>query len=71
MIKISTLWRDISYRAILGTEISNSNIIIMADQSEVDQGKSEPKSIKLPGTVEIFSNLKNAKRFAIDIGKFK
>jgi len=31
--------------------------------------KSHPKSIKLPGTVEVFGNLKNAKRFAIDIGK--
>lgn len=30
--------------------------------------KSHPKSIKLPGTVEVFGNLKNAKRFAIDIG---
>jgi hypothetical protein len=30
--------------------------------------KSHPKSIKLPDTVEVFSNLKNAKRFAIDIG---
>jgi len=31
--------------------------------------KSHPTSIKLPGTVEVFGNLKNAKRFAIDIGK--
>jgi pantothenate kinase len=30
--------------------------------------KGNPKSIKLPETVEAFSNLKNAKRFAIDIG---
>jgi hypothetical protein len=30
--------------------------------------KSHPKSIKLPDTVEVFGNLKNAKRFAIDIG---
>jgi hypothetical protein len=31
--------------------------------------KNHPESIKLPGTVEVFGNLKNAKRFAIDIGK--
>lgn len=31
--------------------------------------KNEPKSIKLPDSVEMFGNLKNAKRFAIDIGK--
>jgi hypothetical protein len=31
--------------------------------------ESHPKSIKLPDTVEVFGNLKNAKRFAIDIGK--
>lgn len=30
--------------------------------------KNHPKSIKLPDTVEVFGNLKNAKRFAIDIG---
>ncbi|KAK7864512.1 hypothetical protein R5R35_003123 [Gryllus longicercus] len=30
--------------------------------------KSHPKSIKLPNTIEVFGNLKNAKRFAIDIG---
>ncbi|XP_049852310.1 4'-phosphopantetheine phosphatase isoform X1 [Schistocerca gregaria] len=34
---------------------------------EMDE-KSHPKSIKLPDTVEVFGNLKNAKRFAIDIG---
>lgn len=32
--------------------------------------KNEPKSIKLPDSIEMFGNLKNAKRFAIDIGKF-
>jgi hypothetical protein len=31
--------------------------------------QSHPKSIKLPDAVEVFGNLKNAKRFAIDIGK--
>lgn len=31
--------------------------------------QSHPKSIELPDTVEVFGNLKNAKRFAIDIGK--
>jgi hypothetical protein len=31
--------------------------------------KSHPKSIELPDTVRVFDNLKNAKRFAIDIGK--
>lgn len=30
--------------------------------------KNEPKSIKLPDSIEMFGNLKNAKRFAIDIG---
>ncbi|XP_063235013.1 4'-phosphopantetheine phosphatase isoform X2 [Bacillus rossius redtenbacheri] len=30
--------------------------------------KRHPKSIKLPDSVEVFRNLKNAKRFAIDIG---
>ncbi|XP_067014229.1 4'-phosphopantetheine phosphatase [Anabrus simplex] len=30
--------------------------------------KTHTKSIKLPDTVEVFGNLKNAKRFAIDIG---
>lgn len=39
--------------------------------AEVCESKQEPKSIKLPNTVEIFSNLKNAKRFAIDIGEFQ
>lgn len=34
----------------------------------MDTGR-HPKSIKLPDTVEVFGNLKNAKRFAIDIGK--
>lgn len=28
-----------------------------------------PSSIKLPVAVEIFANLKNAQKFAIDIGK--
>lgn len=31
--------------------------------------KGNPKSIKLPETIEAFRNLKNAKRFAVDIGK--
>lgn len=31
--------------------------------------KGIPKSIKLPETIEAFRNLKNAKRFAVDIGK--
>jgi hypothetical protein len=31
--------------------------------------QNHPKSIELPDTVEVFGNLKNAKRFAIDIGK--
>uniref|UniRef100_A0A8D8PNP2 Pantothenate kinase 4 n=1 Tax=Cacopsylla melanoneura TaxID=428564 RepID=A0A8D8PNP2_9HEMI len=30
--------------------------------------KENPNSIKLPETIEVFRNLKNAKRFAIDIG---
>lgn len=30
--------------------------------------KGNPKSIKLPETIEAFRNLKNAKRFAVDIG---
>jgi len=43
----------------------------MAENVDIPvSAKKEPKSIKLPHTVEIFSNLKNAKRFAIDIGKF-
>lgn len=32
------------------------------------EGKGNPNSIKLPETIEVFRNLKNAKRFAIDIG---
>lgn len=31
--------------------------------------KGNPISIKLPETIEAFRNLKNAKRFAVDIGK--
>lgn len=30
--------------------------------------KENPNSIKLPDTLEVFRNLKNAKQFAIDIG---
>jgi len=30
--------------------------------------KGNPNSIKLPDTLEVFRNLKNAKQFAIDIG---
>lgn len=32
-------------------------------------GKGTPRSITLPETIKVFRNLKNAKRFAIDIGK--
>lgn len=32
--------------------------------------KGNPNSIKLPDTLEVFRNLKNAKQFAIDIGMF-
>lgn len=32
--------------------------------------KGPPRSIKLPETIEVFRNLNNAKRFAIDIGEF-
>jgi len=32
------------------------------------EDKGNPNSIKLPDTLEIFRNLKNAKQFAIDIG---
>lgn len=37
----------------------------------IDRMKEEknPNSIELPETIEVFRNLKNAKRFAIDIGK--
>ncbi|XP_008482562.1 pantothenate kinase 4-like [Diaphorina citri] len=36
----------------------------------IDRMKEEknPNSIELPETIEVFRNLKNAKRFAIDIG---
>lgn len=30
----------------------------------------DPKSIEIPCTQEVFRNLKNAKRFAIDIGMY-
>lgn len=30
---------------------------------------SDPQSIKLPPAVEVFANLKNAQKFAIDIGE--
>jgi hypothetical protein len=41
--------------------------------SQVERGtimeeKGNPNSIKLPDTLEVFRNLKNAKQFAIDIG---
>lgn len=40
----------------------------MADFKPVGKVSCEPKSIKLPESVELFGNLKNGKRFAIDIG---
>ncbi|KAL0276032.1 UNVERIFIED_CONTAM: hypothetical protein PYX00_003707 [Menopon gallinae] len=40
----------------------------MADADTMGNIKNEPRSIKLPDSVEMFGNLKNAKRFAIDIG---
>lgn len=36
--------------------------------SGVMEEKGNPNSIKLPDTLEIFRNLRNAKQFAIDIG---
>lgn len=36
---------------------------------EIMAEKSHPQSIKIPETIEVFANLKNAKRFAIDIGE--
>lgn len=38
--------------------------------AKMDQ-KDYPNSIKLPETIEAFRNLKNAKRFAIDIGRIR
>lgn len=32
--------------------------------------RHHPKPIKLPATVEVFANLKNAQKFAIDIGTY-
>lgn len=40
----------------------------MAETSS-DDARADPKSIKLPPAVEVFANLKNAQKFAIDIGK--
>lgn len=37
--------------------------------AETDDEQTHPRSIKLPAAVEVFANLKNAKKFAIDIGK--
>lgn len=42
----------------------------MADADTKGNMKNEPRSIKLPGSVQMFGNLKNAKRFAIDIGNY-
>ena len=36
---------------------------------DIDQ-KGAPKSITLPDAIKVFRNLTNAKRFAIDIGKY-
>ena len=33
-----------------------------------DNEALHPQSIKLPAAIEIFANLKNAQKFAIDIG---
>ena len=37
--------------------------------AETDDTQPDAKSIKLPPAVEVFANLKNAQKFAIDIGK--
>lgn len=37
--------------------------------ADTDEKTLHPQSIKLPAAVEIFANLKNAHKFAIDIGK--
>ncbi|XP_076656688.1 4'-phosphopantetheine phosphatase [Halictus rubicundus] len=38
------------------------------ETAENEENRNHPKSIKLPATVEVFANLKNAQKFAIDIG---
>ncbi|XP_076299782.1 4'-phosphopantetheine phosphatase isoform X3 [Lasioglossum baleicum] len=38
------------------------------EMAENEGNRHHPKPIKLPATVEVFANLKNAQKFAIDIG---
>ncbi|XP_053997146.1 4'-phosphopantetheine phosphatase [Hylaeus anthracinus] len=38
------------------------------ETAEYDKGQTHTHSIKLPAAVEVFANLKNAQKFAIDIG---
>ncbi|XP_059469854.1 4'-phosphopantetheine phosphatase isoform X1 [Neocloeon triangulifer] len=40
----------------------------MAEKEDEMVDKSSPRSIELPDKIRVFDNLKNAKRFAIDIG---
>lgn len=40
------------------------------EQAKSNDEEQNPESIQLPAVVEVFANLKNAQKFAIDIGKF-
>lgn len=62
---------DIAYLRVLHSREIGGSYVCNTYNWCVQNGmdiKSHPKSIKLPDTVEVFGNLKNAKRFAIDIG---
>lgn len=57
------------YNNILKISVDCLRIIVRKNCSKMEE-KGNPNSIKLPDTLEVFRNLKNAKQFAIDIGKF-
>lgn len=40
------------------------------ETAEIDDARTHSHSIKLPAAVEVFANLKNAQKFAIDIGMY-
>lgn len=40
------------------------------ETAEIEEEQGHSNFIKLPATVEVFANLKNAQKFAIDIGMY-
>lgn len=62
-------WINKMYNYVLKISVGCLRIIVRQQSSKMEE-KGNPNSIKLPDTLEIFRNLKNAKQFAIDIGEF-